>query len=97
MQVGSSPAFRIPARLTRNISSAQGRIDYVRVRLLQEKGELTADPVLGKSGLLRTMIAADGLVEIGVNDEGLDENTLVSVIPLTWPIRPEPGENGEIP
>ncbi|MCG6893748.1 MAG: molybdopterin molybdotransferase MoeA [Desulfobacteraceae bacterium] len=97
MRHGTGAVLKIPARLTRNVPSAQGRIDYVRVRLRMEEGELTAEPVLGKSGLLRTMIIADGLVEIGVNDEGLDENSSVLVIPLTWPIRPETGWSGDMP
>jgi molybdopterin molybdotransferase len=39
-----------------------------------------AEPVLGKSGLIQTMVQADGLVEIDMNTEGLDKGTLVSVI-----------------
>ncbi|BBD09470.1 gephyrin-like molybdotransferase Glp [Desulfovibrio ferrophilus] len=64
-----------PARLARNIHSKPGREDYVRVRL--EAGE--AHPVLGKSGLLRTMILADGLVCIPADSEGLEAGTLVDV------------------
>jgi molybdopterin molybdotransferase len=71
-----------PARLSRNLASAQGRIDYVRVRIIEEGGEIWAEPVLGKSGLIHTMIQADGLIEIGINTEGLDKGTQVDVIPL---------------
>ena len=70
------------ARLSRNISSAQGRIDYIRVRIVKKDGDLWAEPVLGKSGLINTMIQADGLIEIGINTEGLDKGTMVEVIPL---------------
>lgn len=73
---------RWPARITRNVASAQGRVDYVRVRLRDENGELLAEPVLGKSGLIHTMVAADGLVAIDMNSEGLDKGAPVSVIPL---------------
>ena len=73
---------RWPARMTRNVASAQGRVDYVRVRLRDENGELRAEPVLGKSGLIHTMVAADGLVAIDMNSEGLDKGAPVSVIPL---------------
>lgn len=73
---------RWPARITRNVASAQGRVDYVRVRLRDENGELRAEPVLGKSGLIHTMVAADGLVAIDMNSEGLDKGAPVSVIPL---------------
>jgi molybdopterin molybdotransferase len=70
------------ARLTRNVASAQGRVDYIRVRLVDRDGELWAEPVLGKSGLIHTMVQADGLVAIGLNVEGLDEGAKVEVIPI---------------
>lgn len=72
--------FKIPALLNRNISSAQGRVDYIRVRLFEKDGIRWAEPVLGKSGLINTMIKADGLLEIGMNTEGLDKGTEVEVI-----------------
>ena len=74
--------FRISATLTRNISSAQGRIDYIRVRLNERNGTLWAEPILGKSGLINTMVKADGLIEIGIHTEGLDEGATVEVIPF---------------
>lgn len=59
------------ATLTRNIASKQGREDYVRVRLsTAEDGSLEATPVLGKSGLLRTMLLADGFIRIPADTEG---------------------------
>ena len=75
-------AFRIPARLSRNIVSAQGRTDFIRVRLTRDNDEYCAEPVLGKSGLLNTMVMADGLIEIDINTEGLDAGAEVAVIPL---------------
>lgn len=73
---------RINARLSRNLASTQGRVDFIRVRLRREDGQLWADPVLGKSGLISTMVLADGLLEIDINTEGLDKGTEVEVIPL---------------
>lgn len=73
---------RFSARLSRNVSSAQGRIDYLRVKLTEKEGVLWAEPVLGKSGLINTMVKADGLVEIGINTEGLDKGTQVKIIPF---------------
>jgi len=67
------------ARLKRNLSSKQGRVDFIRVKLHHEKGSLSAEPVLGKSGLIHTMVKADGLVRIDKNTEGLDKGTLVEV------------------
>ena len=73
---------RLNARLSRNVASRQGRIDFIRVRLRREGGQLWADPVLGKSGLISTMVLADGLLEIDINTEGLDKGTTVEVIPM---------------
>jgi molybdopterin molybdotransferase len=72
--------FKLTARLTRNLASAQGRVDFVRVRLVKKSGVSWAEPILGKSGLISTMVKADGLIEIGMNTEGLDEGTEVEVI-----------------
>jgi molybdopterin molybdotransferase len=72
--------IRLTAKLSRNLASAQGRVDYIRTRLKQKKGVLWAEPILGKSGLISTMVKADGLIEIGMNTEGLDEGTQVEII-----------------
>ena len=70
------------ARLSRNVASALGREDWVRVRLVEEDGGLKAVPVLGKSGLISTLVAADGLIRIDLNSEGLDAGSLVEVFPF---------------
>lgn len=70
----------LKAQLSRNVASAQGRVDFVRIRLSQQGGILRAEPILGKSGLISTMVKADGLIEIGMNVEGLDEGTEVEVM-----------------
>lgn len=72
----------IPAILTRNLVSAQGRSDFVRVSLQREEGRYLARPILGKSGLIHTMVSADGLVEVDADTEGLDADTPVEVIPF---------------
>ncbi len=69
----------VRARLTRNVPSVMGRADYVRVRLLEKDGQWLAEPIFGKSGVVRTMVEADGLIRVGVNDEGLDPETMVQV------------------
>jgi molybdopterin molybdotransferase len=74
--------IKLPAILNRNISSAQGRTDFTRVRLIEKNGVLYAEPILGKSGLIHTMLQADGLIEIGINTEGLDKGTRVDVMLL---------------
>jgi len=75
--------IRVPAKLTRNVASSQGRRDFVRVELVkQDNNQLLAKPILGKSGLIRTMIHADGLLEIGDHVEGLEKDTIVDIILL---------------
>jgi molybdopterin molybdotransferase len=73
---------RLPALLSRNLSSAQGRVDYVRVRVSKAEAHFWAEPILGKSGLINTMVQADGLIEIGMNTEGLEKGAEVEVILL---------------
>jgi molybdopterin molybdotransferase len=72
-------AITVPARLSRNVASAHGRRDFVRVRLEAREEGYLAVPVLGKSGLIRTMVEADGLVEIDRDTEGLDADATVRV------------------
>ena len=85
--LGGHPAtahdvLRLQARLSRNVASKQGRVDFVRVWLREEDDGLWADPVLGKSGLISTMVNADGLIQIDINTEGLDKGAEVEVIPI---------------
>jgi molybdopterin molybdotransferase len=74
--------FFFKARMTRNVGSAHGRVEYIRVRLKEVDGALMAEPILGKSGLIRTMIEADGLVAVDMNTEGLEKGEEVNVILL---------------
>ena len=68
------------ATLSRSVPSPHGREDYVRVRLESNgQGPPLAHPILGKSGLISTMVKADGLVRIGMNDEGQSKGTEVEV------------------
>jgi len=71
--------FPLRARLTRNLRSAAGREDFVRVRLIFRDGELHADPVLGKSGLIATLVKADGLAKIPASKEGVEAGEWVEV------------------
>jgi len=69
----------VKAKLSRNIASAPGREDYVSVRLIESDGEMLAEPVLGRSALISTMVRADGLIKIPLESEGLEENVEVEV------------------
>lgn len=69
----------VAARLTRNLSSAPGREDHVRVRLRENGGETLADPVLGKSGLITTLVDSDGEIIIPLESEGVLAGSQVRV------------------
>lgn len=68
------------AKLTRNIPSATGRTDYIRVRLLLKDDEWYAEPILGKSGLISTLVKSDGMIEIAAESEGVYKDEQVPVI-----------------
>jgi molybdopterin molybdotransferase len=59
------------ARLSRNVSSRQGREDFIRVRLQQQGEGLLAEPIFGESALISTLVRADGLVRIDRHTEGV--------------------------
>jgi len=64
------------ATLALNIPSQRGREDYVRMRL----DDGIATPVFGKSGLLNTLVASDGIIRIPAESEGLEKGSSVEVI-----------------
>jgi molybdopterin molybdotransferase len=70
----------VQAELARNVASKPGREDYVRIRLEPRQGALPlAHPVLGKSGLLRTMVQSHGLAAIPADAEGLDQGKVIDI------------------
>jgi len=72
-------SYKISARLSRNVVSANGRTDFVRVKLIEKDGVMWAEPILSKSGLINSMVKADGLVEIDINAEGLNKDDKIQV------------------
>ena len=70
----------IEAELSRNIESASGREEYIRVRLERREGNLVAEPIFGKSGLISTLVEADGLLRVERNTEGLYQGEKVRVM-----------------
>lgn len=69
----------IKAKLNRNIASASGREDYISVRLVKTDEGMLAEPVLGRSALISTMVKADGLIKIPLESEGLEADIEVDV------------------
>ncbi|WP_174734726.1 gephyrin-like molybdotransferase Glp [Mesobacillus harenae] len=71
---------RVIARITKNIPSAPGRSDYIRVRLEQRDGGWWAEPIIGKSGLITTLVKSSGIAEITSEKEGVSQGDCVPVI-----------------
>ncbi|QQE73453.1 molybdopterin molybdotransferase MoeA [Brevibacillus composti] len=70
---------RLSAKLSRNVASAVGRTDYIRVKLEERADGLWAIPVFGKSGLISTLVESEGIAEIPENKEGVLEGETVKV------------------
>jgi molybdopterin molybdotransferase len=70
----------IKARLMRNINSASGRTDFIRVEIRKTHDQIPeAHPILGKSGALSTMVKAHGFIEIAEKLQGIKEDDIVEV------------------
>jgi len=72
--------YYLKAKLERNVESASGRDDYIRVKLDKRDGRYFADPIFGKSGLISTLVEAHGLVKIDRNTEGFYKGQVVDVM-----------------
>lgn len=77
-----TPPATVRALLTANLASASGREDTVPVRLRERDGQLLAEPVFGKSGLIFTLVGADALLTIPLDVGGLRAGTIVDVQPF---------------
>ena len=78
LKLNEEPPQR-PARLTRSLASQSGRIDFVPAVLQRRDGEWWADPVLGPSNLIATLVRASGLIRIPLDAGGLPEGAWVDV------------------
>jgi molybdopterin molybdotransferase len=81
------PKATVQAKLTVNLPSQAGREDWWPVKLLPSpafgrgQGEgLSADPIFGKSNLIFTLAAADGLLKIHPDATGLSAGEVVEVV-----------------
>ena len=71
----------ISATLVSSLHSEIGLEEYIRVRIGEtDDGAFTAHPVPGKSGMLSTLVGADGVVRVPINSEGLSRGEAVKVI-----------------
>jgi molybdopterin molybdotransferase len=73
------PKASIPARLTINLASQAGREDWWPVKLARSESGWLAEPIFGKSNLIFTLAAADGLIKIHPDATGLNAGVMVDV------------------
>jgi molybdopterin molybdotransferase len=73
-------AKTVKAKMKTNVASQIGREDYVRVTLDGEANQLFATPLPSKSGAIFTLVKADGMVRIEMNQDGLEQGEEVEVI-----------------
>lgn len=72
---------RLNAVLATSIHSPSGLEEYVRVRLEKTSGgDWSAHPVFGKSGMLSTLVKADGVVIVPLHQEGIARGQVVEVV-----------------
>lgn len=69
----------VTATLARNINSAAGRLDLVRVQLRSSGDEVVAEPVLGRSGAISTLARAQGFFLIDEDSQGVTQGSNVHV------------------
>jgi molybdopterin molybdotransferase len=69
----------VSARMIRELPSADGREDHVRVTLESREGEWWATPIPGVSAMISTMVRADGITVIPADNPGLAQGQAVEV------------------
>lgn len=69
----------VKAVISKSINSTAGRTDFIRVSLTEQDNRLIATPVLGKSGLIATLVKADGIVVIDSESLGINTGQEVEV------------------
>ena len=75
---------KVVCKISTNLAASPGRKTFQLVKIEYDKEDKVpwAVPVLGKSGLIRTMSEADGYMVMDVNDEGINGGEYVTVILL---------------
>jgi molybdopterin molybdotransferase len=73
------PKASVRARLTVNLASQAGREDWQPVRLVSTPDGWQAEPVFGKSNLIFSLAAANGLIKIHADANGIAAGEVVDV------------------
>ena len=72
----------VMASLSRQISSAQGRRDFIRARLFRNADGWIAEPLPGHSGVISDLVQADAFVVCPENREGFYAGEMVEALLL---------------
>ena len=80
-KVTAQPAAKpISAKMETNIAGAPGKTTFLLAKTyIDDNGEVIAQPVLAKSGLINSMVDTDGYIEIDMNKEGLRKGETVLI------------------
>lgn len=71
--------YTVAAKITENISANDGRAQYGGVRLFRRDGDLWAEPIRGKSGLITTLAGTEGYFCIPRDCEGIPRGAEIQV------------------
>ncbi|HBT38686.1 MAG: Molybdenum cofactor synthesis domain protein [Thermotoga sp. 50_1627] len=69
-------------KLTRNVSSRQGREQFVRVKLLVRNGQVWAEPLESETARVFNLVEAHGVIRVPSDVEGLCEGELTEFYSL---------------
>ncbi|GCC10604.1 molybdopterin molybdenumtransferase [archaeon] len=74
------PYRNIRVRLKRKISSELGRRDFVRMKVIEQKDGYSAEPLRSSgSGIVSSLVRAQGFVIVPENTEGVEQDDVVEV------------------
>ncbi len=79
--VKGPPGHRVDVTLTASIHSTIGLEEYVRIGIEEKPdGKFEAHPIYGKSGMLSTMVKANGILVIPMTIEGFSKGDTVPAV-----------------
>ena len=81
--VSESPALVWEQAIVQgNIPSSQGREDFIRAKITGKGKDKIATPIFSKSGIISSLVAANALIQIPLNSEGVYKGDEVDILML---------------
>lgn len=78
-KTGQSEQMPLLAKIQTNVAGAPGKTTCLLLEIIKTENDYIAKPILGKSGLINTMVRAYGYTLIEMNREGLQKGEMVEV------------------